>query len=157
MNGYEQAPEDEQRDVLAKALGIDQATALRALGGGWERCDIAGGDSSVDHWHHATWFETGEPRQVLAGVDYRAIVLARPVTRWNGVVGVVTAVDLREFAREDVEFQPELLADAVEELARRSRRRFRWCRICHTPSPPEFFHERDECMDCATRYRGVVY
>ena len=157
MHEYEWTPNDEQLNVFADALGVDPATALRVLGGGWGPCEVGGDVWPVDGWAHATWFVTGEPGQVLAGIDFRAVVLARPVTRWEGVVGVLTAVDLQEFAREDVEFQPQLLADAVEVLARRSRRRFRWCRTCHRATAPEFFARRDECMDCATRYRGVVY
>jgi hypothetical protein len=157
MDEYDSSPHDDRLNVFAEALGVDPKTALRALGGGWEHCEVGGDVWPVDGWAHATWFATGKPLQVLAGVHFRSVVLARPVTRWDGVVGVITAVDLREFAREDVEFQPELLADAVEALARASRRRFRWCRTCHTANAPETMLSREECMDCGERYRGVVY
>jgi len=153
----EWTPHDEQLDAFAAALDVDPATVLRALGGGWQRCGVDSGSWPVDGWAHATWFATGDPLQVLAGVDFRSLVLARPVIRWRGGVCVITAAEVREFAREDVVFQPELLADVVEELARRSRRRFRWCRTCRAPSAPEHMLDRDECMGCGARYRGLVH
>jgi hypothetical protein len=67
------------------------------------------------------------------------------------------ATDEREFARDDVLFQPGLLADTVEEIARRSRKSFRWCRTCRTLNRPEHMEDRLECMGCAADYRGVVY
>ena len=101
---------------------------------------------------------TGEPIQVLADVSSSSLVLARPVLRWDGP-GTATAhaTDEREFARDDVVFQPGLLADNVEELARRSRRSFRWCRTCRTLNWPEHVHDRAECIGCAGAFRGVVY
>ena len=86
------------------------------------------------------------------------MVLARPVLRWDGP-GQVTAhaSDEREFARDDVLYQPELLADTVEEIARRSRRSFRWCRTCRRLSRSEHMRDRVECMDCAAGFSRVVY
>jgi hypothetical protein len=65
--------------------------------------------------------------------------------------------DEREFACDDVLYQPELLADTVEEIARRSRRSFRWCRTCRRLSRSEHMHDRLECMECATGFGPVVH
>ena len=69
----------------------------------------------------------------------------------------VNATDEREFAREDVFYQPELLVETVEETARKSRKTFRWCRTCREVTRPEYMEDRLECMACASEYRGVVY
>ena len=148
---------DDGLQPLADALALDPRTVLRALGGGWTPCAVGARDWPADRWGHATWFVTGQPPQVLVGVDFAALVLARPVIAWAGHHPVPTAADVREFARDDVVFQPDLLADAVEELARASRRRLRWCRTCRTPHPPEHMLDRLDCQTCGKRYRGVVF
>jgi hypothetical protein len=143
---------------LAEALGVAEDDVLRALGGGWQPIELQPGEWPVTRWTRASWFIAGEPLQVLAGVSGPSLILARPVLRWDGP-GTVTAhaTDEREFARDDVLFQPELLAGAVEEIARRSRRSFRWCRTCRTLSRAESMHDRAECMGCAADVGRVVY
>jgi hypothetical protein len=151
------APQDPELAVFAEALGVDPATALRALGGGWRPVDDSDRVRPVEGWAFAAWFVTGQPVQVLIGVGAGSLVLARPVIQWNGVMPVLTGVEPQPFAREDLEFQLDLVADALEEIARRTRRRFRWCLTCHHPHPPELFQERGECMACGARYRGIVF
>jgi hypothetical protein len=143
---------------LAEALGVPEDDVLRALGGGWEPFDLEVGEWPATRWAGARWFVTGEPLQALAGVSGASLVLARPVLRWDGPDrGTAHATDEREFTRDDVLFQPGLLADTVEEIARRSRRSFLWCRTCHTLNRPEHMHDRAECTGCAAGYRGVVH
>jgi hypothetical protein len=80
------------------------------------------------------------------------------VLRWDGPGTVaIAATDEREFAREDVLYQPELLTATLEEMVGKSRKTFRWCRTCRTVNRPEYMHERHECMSCASEYRGWVY
>lgn len=140
---------------LAEALGVDPRTALRALGGGWRPAEVHGRAWPLDRWSDARWFVTGEPHQVLAGIDHAALVLARPVLRWEPQP-VLGWTDEREFSRDDVVYQPDLIAETVEEIARQSRRRFRWCRTCHTVHAPGEMADRDDCLSCAAAYRGVV-
>ncbi|MEU2349900.1 hypothetical protein [Modestobacter sp. NPDC049651] len=146
--------DDDALAELADALGVDPRTALRALGGGWRRADVRGREWPVDRWTGATWFVAGKPRQVLLGVDHAQLVLARPLVRWDPGP-VLGWTDAREFARDDVTFQPDLLADAVEDVVRASRRRLRWCRTCRTVHAPEDMHDRDDCSACAASHRGI--
>ncbi len=148
----------ENLQALSEAHGLPEDDVLRALGGGWEPLELPAGEWPATRWAGARWFVTGEPIQVLAGVSGSSLVLARPVLRWAGPGSVTThATDEREFARDDVLFQPDLLADTVEEIARRSRKSFRWCRTCRTLSRPEFMHDKTECTGCAAEHRGVVH
>ena len=148
----------ESVQALAGALDVPEDDVLRALGAGWEPVELAVGEWPATRWAGARWFVTGEPIQVLAGVSGHSMVLARPILRGDGPSPVTAhATDEREFTRDDVLFQPGLLADTVEEIARRSRRSFRWCRTCRTLSRPEHMHDRTECMGCAAEYRGVVH
>jgi hypothetical protein len=143
---------------LAEALGVPEDDVLRALGGGWEPFDLRVGEGPATRWAGARWWVTGEPHQVLVGVAGASVVLARPVLRWDGPGQVTThASDEREFARDDVLYQPELLADTVEEIARRSRRSFRWCRTCRRLSRSEHMHDRLECTECAAGFSRVVH
>ena len=148
----------ENLQELAHALGVPEDDVLRALGGGWEPFELQAGEWPATRWAGARWFVTGEPIQVLAGVTGSALVLARPVLRWEGAWPVTAhATDEREFTRDDVLFQPGLLAETVEEIARRSRKSFRWCRTCRTLNRPEHMHDKTECMGCAAEYRSAVY
>jgi hypothetical protein len=138
---------------IAEVLGLPDDDVLRALGGGWRPVE-----DPLLGLQSGGWFVTGEPMQVLLGVGGSTLTLARVVLRWDGP-GTVTmgATDERELAREDVLYQPELLAETVEELARKSRKTFRWCRTCRTVNRPEHMNDRLECMACASEFRGAVY
>ena len=149
-------PDGDALAELADELGVDQRTVLRALGAGWRRAEVRGLEWPYDRWAGATWFASGQPRQVLLGVDHAALVVARPLMRWDPAP-VLGWTDAREFARDDVVFQPGLLADAVDETVRASRRRLRWCRTCRTVNAPEQMHDREECSACAAAYRGTGY
>ena len=137
---------------IAEVLDLTDDDVLRALGGGWRPTE-----DPLLTLHPGGWFVTGEPMQVLLGVGGSTLTVARIVLRWDGPGTVtVNATDEREFAREDVLYQPELLAETVAEMARKSRKTFRWCRTCRTVNRPEQMQDRLECMGCASEYRGVV-
>ena len=136
---------------IAEVLEVPDDDVLRALGGGWRATE-----DPLRSRHSGGWFVTGEPEQVLLGVGGSTLTLARVVLRWDGPGTLTTsATDEREFAREDVLYQPDLLAETVEEMARKSRKTFRWCRTCRTVNRPELM-ERFDCMACASEYRGAV-
>jgi hypothetical protein len=142
---------------IAQALDLPVDDVLGALGGGWRPIELGVGEVHLRR-PSADWFVSGEPMQVLLGVAGPTLTLARIVLRWDGPgTESIDATEQREFAREDVIFQPGLVADAIEELARRSRRSFRWCRTCRTLSRPEHMNDRVDCMACAATYRHVVY
>ena len=143
---------------IAELLDLPDDDVLRALGGGWSPIEL-GSPGHVDlHWPPATWFVSGEPMQVLLGVAGPTLTLARVVLRWDGpATASVHATEEREFAREDVLHQPDLVAGTVDEMALRSRRSFRWCRTCRTVNRPEHMHSRLLCMSCAADHHGVRY
>ena len=145
--------DDEGLADLAHELGVDLRTALQALGAGWRRVEVRGHEWPVDRWAGVTWFVAGEPRQVLLGLDHAALVVARPVAHAD-LGPVLGWTDAREFARDDVVFQPGLLVDAIEDVVRASRRRLRWCRTCRTLHAPEDMHDRNDCSDCAGARAG---
>ena len=143
---------------IAEVLGMADDDVLRALGGGWRPIELGSAEYSFLTRHSGGWFVTGEPMQVLLGVGGSTLTLARIALRWDGPgTASVNATDEREFAREDVLYQPDLLVETVEEMARKSRKTFRRCRTCRTAKRPEYMQERLECMACASEYRGVVY
>src|SRR4051794_87284 len=143
--------------AIAESLLASDDDVLGALGGGWRPIELGSGDYPVLS-QHSGWFVTGEPMQVLLGVGGPTLTLARIVLRWDGPgTPSVHATEEREFAREDLLHQPELLVETPEEMARKSRKAFRWCRTCRTANRPEDMHERLECMSCASEYRGWVF
>ena len=99
----------------------------------------------------------------LDGFDLVVLGAVIPTLSKTGDLGftdsslTTAATGEREFAREGVLYQPELLAETVEEMARKSRKTFRWCRTCRTAKRPEHMQDRLECMACAVDYRGVVH
>ena len=142
---------------IAQSLLVSDDDVLRALGGGWRPIALGSAEHPLLSSHSGGWFVTGEPMQVLLGVAGSTLTLARPVLSWNEPATVwVDATAEREFAREDVLYRPELLVEIVEEMARKSRKTFRWCRICRTVNRPEYMNGRLECMACSSEYRGVM-
>src|SRR4051794_3807957 len=109
---------------LAGLLGVGYADVVRALGTGWRRETIAGGQDGVE------WFVSGEPAQVAIGVQGPWFVLARPLTSWGGDRPGPLMSDAPRFTVDDVLHLPDMVADASEAIAARRRRSFRWCRSC---------------------------
>lgn len=89
-----------------------------------------------------------------AGRDRGAAAASRPPGAALGRTGHRDGE--REFARHDV-LSTQLLAAVAEEIARRRRRTFRWCRTCRTLNRSEHMEDRAECMSRAADYRGVRY
>src|SRR4051812_718450 len=92
---------------IAEILGLSEDDVLRALGGGWRPIELGSGEYP-DLSQHTGWFVTGDPLQVLLYAG-PTLTLARIVLRWDGPgTASVHATEEREFAREDVLYQPEL-------------------------------------------------
>jgi hypothetical protein len=138
---------DEQE--LTRLLGVEFSDVVRALGAGWRR------ESPPDEREHVQWFVSGEPAQVAIGVAGPRFVLARPLTRWAQRLELQPA-DRREFGRADLLFCADVVAEAVEAVAARRRRSFRWCRTCRQVQPPEWFlGAAHACRRCAFAYLGI--
>ncbi|WP_369140947.1 hypothetical protein [Modestobacter versicolor] len=142
---------------IAEALDVSEDDVLRALGGGWRPVELAA-DTPGRRRPLIGWFVSGEPMQVLLRVAGSTFTVSRLDLRWDGPgTTSIHPTHEREFAREDVEFQPSLVAETVEDLAVRSRRTFRWCRTCRIVKRLEHMAARLECMACAADYRGARY
>ncbi|MBM7808333.1 hypothetical protein JOD57_004170 [Geodermatophilus bullaregiensis] len=136
--------------VLAALLGVPVGALARALGAGW---------TEVPGPAHEQWFVSGEPAQVAVGWDGFGFTLARPEPRWDGVWPLVWefAAD-RRFQAEEVLYEPEVLAEAAEEVARRRRRTFRWCPVCREVNAREHVHDSTGlCSRCAGHFLGIVH
>ncbi|MGY1620193.1 hypothetical protein ACI797_25925 [Geodermatophilus sp. SYSU D00691] len=144
--GYPGDPTADEQ-ALAEALGVRYPDVLRALGTGWRRASIA--------TDGAEWFVSGEPAQVAVGVTGPWFVLARPLTRWGSGVDLQPA-DQRQFGRDDLLYDSEIVAAGADEIASRRRRSFRWCRSCRRVHPPEWFVGTERvCQDCEAAYEHV--
>jgi hypothetical protein len=133
---------DEQ--ALADLLGVSYREVVRALGTGWRREELASGED-------VHWFVSGEPAQVAIGVSGPTFVLARPLTERGEVRRDVLPPDDGRFSRDDLVWVPEVVADAVEAIASRRRRSFRWCCVCRRSHAPEtFLAGTGICQQCDT-------
>ena len=135
---------------LARLLGVPAGALARALGSRWTEVSAPGHDRS---------FVSGEPAQVAVGWDGFGFTLARPEPRWDGVADLVWEfVADRRFQAEEVLYEPDVLAEAAEEVARRRRRTFRWCPMCREVNAREHVHDNTGlCMRCAERFLGIVH
>ena len=143
--GHEGDPTADESE-LAGLLGVRFADVVPALGTGWRR-ESAAGERDPVHW-----FVSGEPAQVAVGVEGPWFVLARPLTRWGERLELHPA-DRRQFGRADLLHLPDVVAEAVEEIAARRRRSFRWCRACRRVHAPEWFVGTARvCRQCASTW-----
>jgi hypothetical protein len=129
---------------LTTLLDVGYAEVVRALGGGWRR------ESGADRHDGVAWFVSGEPAQVAIGVQGPWFVLARPAGASNEHRLGPLMGDKPRFTRDDVLHLPDVVADAVEAIASRRRRSFRWCRTCRRVTAPEsFVGSAGSCRMCA--------
>ena len=142
-------PAEDDAD-LAALLGVPVEALARALGARW---------TEVPGPAHERWFVSGQPAQVAVGWDGFGFTLARPEPRWDGVADLAWEfVADRRFQAEEVLHEPEVLAEAAEEVARRRRRTFRWCPMCREVNAREHVHDNTGlCSRCAGRFLGVVH
>lgn len=102
---------DDDTAELAQVLGLDERRTVLALGTGWRR------EREVSDAPFGRWFVTGEPAQVALGSVGFGFVLAKPAPTWDGVVRLRSNFEeVHRFQSEDVEFAPDVLAEAVERM-----------------------------------------
>ncbi|MGY1792835.1 hypothetical protein ACI796_02475 [Geodermatophilus sp. SYSU D00525] len=154
----EPEPSTSDDAALASLLGVPVSALVRALGAGWQEVDTSS-PVGPELLGYQRWFVSGRPAQVAVGWDGFVFTLARPEPRWHGVWPLVWEfVADRSFQAEEVLFEPEVLAAAAEEIARRRRRTFRWCPMCREVNAREHVHDNTGlCMSCAERFLGVKY
>lgn len=101
----------------------------------------------------------GYPNEVRAEVQRSGIAIYSCRPRWSGVAAL--EVDWQEEALipwEQIEAAgdpEELVAQALREARRKRIRSYRRCRSCRAIKAPEWMHDRDVCMSCATGEGGV--
>ncbi|SNR31239.1 hypothetical protein [Blastococcus mobilis] len=108
---------------------------------------------------HERWFVAGHPPQLALGFDGVDVLLARPIGCWDGVWPLRWHFDSQHrFRPEDLLIRSDELVEAADQIVRRRRRSFRWCRTCRELVAPESF-VRDEgfCMGCASAHHQVVF
>ena len=106
------------------------------------------------HVHHSEgeWWGSGEPLQVLIGVsgDSEAVV-ASPKFEWSGQELLLHAAD------PDPAQRNEQLDRQLNEITKKRRKAFRYCRQCRTVTAPEHRNTgSDICDSCAAR-NGTVF
>jgi hypothetical protein len=128
---------------LSGLLGVTHLEVVRALGAGWRREAVVGGQEDV------AWFVSGEPAQLAVGVQGPWFVLARPLTSWDEVRPGPLMAEGPRFTREDLLDDPHGVAWVAEDIASRRRRSFRWCRSCRRSTAPEsFVGSQSACERC---------
>ncbi len=138
---------------LADLLGVEQERLIEVLGAAWRR-EVTLTDDTT-----GTWFVAGEPPQLAVGIEGARCVLGRPVGRWAELGQPRWQFDSRHaFDPRELYGSPDLLRGVAEDIARRRRRTFRWCRTCRRLEAPEWFmQDEGVCMACASRYHGVTF
>lgn len=128
--------------ALAELLGLPHAQIVRMLGRGWRRENDATGDEDLQ------WFTSGEPVQVAIGVSHPWLLVAHPLRREEDSPDSAPAFRLGE-----IRWGSPDVARAVEAVATRRRRSFRWCPVCRRPSAPEDFDTTEAmCQACSRAY-----
>ena len=93
--------------------------------------------------------EDGDISVSELGVHWFGVALPVAFRRVKGEVRIPLSASLVE--------RSEQVADAVQELRRRRRSRFRRCARCTEMTPPEWWLGDGHCQGCASKYLGVVF
>lgn len=104
----------------------------------------------------------GDPGEVIVTLEEGGdISVSEFGVRWFGVALPVAYRRLKGEVRIPLSAsrvaRSEQVADAVQELRRRRRGRFRRCTRCTEMTPPEWWLGDGHCQGCASKYLGVVF
>lgn len=139
---------------LADVLRLPAGGLVDVIGGGWRRADdiMQAQDLTVREW-----YVSGDPEQVLMGVDGCVVVLARPVGTWHGHRCGITPEDSVTFSSAELVSNSEVVRATIHGITAASRRRIRWCRTCRSSFSPWHMDASGECHGCMAEHRGVTF
>ena len=144
---------------LADQLGLDVTTFVETFGAGWSEAEVLH-DFDADPsggWESpfGPWYVAGRPAQLMLRVSHETIDLAVPHGEWYGVASLTLrpghVVSLTRPAGSAA------CAAVVEDLLGERRSSLFFCRYCRSLTPPEYQHDPDVCMGCASQWLGIVY
>ena len=140
--------------VIEARMGLPVGPLVDALGGGWRRgADVLEAQGGL---LSQTWFVSGEPAQLLLGVDQSSFALARPEGRWEDHRPVLHPVDQHVLDLTDLLVRPAEVAAVAAALVGASRAAVRWCALCRQ-ARSAWHMDGDECHDCMSEHRGTVF
>ncbi|KQS56992.1 hypothetical protein ASG36_18550 [Geodermatophilus sp. Leaf369] len=140
--------------VIEAQVGLPVGPLVDVLGGGWRRgADVLEAEGGL---LSRTWFVSGEPAQLLLGVDQSSFALARPEGRWEDHRPVLHPVDQHVLDLTDLLVRPAEVAAVAAALVGASRAAVRWCVLCRRQRSA-WHMDGDECHDCMSEHRGTVF
>lgn len=146
LGGYLEGEDGSTLDI-ATALGRSEREFLVEYGRFHPTQRVASDECRVERW----WV-SGMPKQVLLGVDKNgAVWVAEPRLNFNG------PIPAPGFMHAELLGGEESGPAQVDAVARRTRRRFRYCPQCRTASPPEGFNASARVCDGCAASLGVAF
>ena len=144
---------------LADQLGLDVTAFVETFDAGWCEAEVMH-DFDADPsggWESpfGPWYVAGRPAQLMLRVSHETIDLAVPHGEWYGVASLTLrpghVVSLTRPASSAA------CAAVIEDLLGERRSSLFFCRYCRSLTPPEYQHDPDVCMGCASQWLGIVY
>ena len=150
-------------EMFAQHLGVTFEEFIEVFGLGWQEVavpphfllDPMDFDGLVDD-DHGTWHITGEPPQLMMRVAGRGIEVAVPRGEWRSPNALVL-VPVNIAALADTCVLDASTPHVLNELLRKRRSTFRYCRYCRSLTPPEMREARNVCYPCAEMLHPRVY
>lgn len=103
----------------------------------------------------------GDPGEVVVTLHHDGTLeVAEFAVRWSSQEPIPVRLETGTVLlsmRDRVQTIDDALVEAMTEIHRRRRRRFRRCVNCREMTPPEWWHGERLCSGCATEVLGVVY
>ena len=144
---------------LAQSLETDEMSFVETFGAGWREVptvhDHDADPSGEFDDLYGPWYVSGDPAQLMMRVTLTDLEVATPRGRWLGHQLVLVPGETATLSRTG--WSASETRGVVGQLLRKRRSSFSYCRYCRSLTPPELRTERDVCMDCASRWHGVIY
>lgn len=120
--------------------------------GSFDPIDVAGPDAST------LWWGSGEPLQVLAGIDQSGtVVVAHPVGLGSGPCDFHWVADATVLVDRSAKEWQNTFTIEIERIVKLRRKTFCYCRICRTTTGPENRNAFPNVCDGCAPQLGVVF